>query len=107
MPCQRGGLPGVCSETVHGVSNKTVQSGHGGADKERAVGSPSPEVLQNCGDAALRDVWMGWGWTWGFERFFFPPLSLNDSMCKNIEAWPFGQLQVSRPRAPWMGESGY
>lgn len=73
----------MCSETVHGVSNKTVQSGHGGAGKERAVGSPSPEVLQNCGDAALRDVWMGWGWTWGIERVFFSP-SVLMILCAKI-----------------------
>ena len=41
-----------------------------GTAAQGVVGSPSMEVLQNCGDVALRDVvsghgGVGWDWAWG------------------------------------------
>ena len=57
----------------HLISERVVLQWHRAA--QGAVGSPSLEVFQNCGDVALRDVVMGmvgvgWGWTWGSWRSF-------------------------------------
>jgi len=41
-----------------------------GTAAQGVVGSPSLQVLQRHGDVALRDVVMGWGWTWGSEKSF-------------------------------------
>lgn len=75
----------------------------------RSVEGKSSGVSIPRGVYGIVEVWHGGMCGWvraglGDLRGFFFPLTLNDSMCKNIEARPFGQLQVSRPRAPQMGE---
>jgi len=56
------------------TSSEKEQSGSGTA-AQGVVGSLALEVLQNCGDVALRDVVSGhsrtgWKWTWRSERAF-------------------------------------
>ena len=41
------------------------------------VESLSVEVFQSCGDVALRDVEMGWGWTWGSQWSFLTLLLIQ------------------------------